>query len=124
MSEERRPKPRKGNSGLDPMSDSSKPADPGHVMTTAIRYPEQQHGQSSSRTAGRFGRDVRSTPHPLDDMGDTRTVQVQQMREEKRSGYRVDCQAVAKAILERLQAGRAITGDDRNPASPRTRPAR
>jgi hypothetical protein len=123
MSDGRRPRPG-GNSGPDPMSDSSKRADPGQVITAAIRYPGQQDGQTPSRGAGRFGRDVRSNPHPLDDMGETRTVQVQQMREEKRSGYRVDCQAVAQAILERLQAGRTITADDRSPASPQTRPAR
>jgi hypothetical protein len=99
------------------MSDSSKVADPGQVITIGSRYPQQQDGQTSSRSGGRFGRDVRLTSHPLDDMGETRTVQVQQMREEKRSGYRVDCQAVAQAILERLQAGRTITADARNPAS-------
>jgi hypothetical protein len=50
-------------------------------------------------------------------MGETRTVQVQHMREEQRSGYHVDCHAVAEAIIERLQAGRIITGDARSPAN-------
>ena len=97
----------------DPMREVRRSADAAHAMQTTLRY-EQQDGHSESALQGRFGRapqmddahvaDARTTTHPDDD-GQDRFDQVR---------YEVDPDAVARAIVERLAAGRtwpALRGD-------------
>ena len=82
--------------------------DASHAMTTALRYTHYQELEDllPSRTAGRFGRDVRNIACPDPEMAPSRKTEVERMRERmKKSGYDVDPRLVAAAILERLAAG-------------------
>jgi len=82
-------------------------------MTTALRY--SKHDELSElllKAAGRFGREVRTIPCPDPEMAQSRTMEVEKMRERlKKSGYDVDPRLVAAAILERLTAGGVAPGD-------------
>jgi hypothetical protein len=82
-------------------------------MTTALRY--SKHDELSElllKAAGRFGRDVRTIACPDPEMAQSRTMEVEKMRERlKKSGYDVDPRLVAAAILERLTAGGVAPGD-------------
>ena len=89
------------------MNDPSKPADADRVTTTATRQASQE---------GRFGRNLLREAQALD--SDIRTDQVDQMRNTiQRTGYRVDPNAVAEAIIARLKAGSAVRDGARNPSS-------
>jgi anti-sigma28 factor (negative regulator of flagellin synthesis) len=94
------------------MNDPSKPADADRVTTTATREASLQ---------GRFGRNTLREAQALD--SETRTDQVDQMRNIiQRTGYRVDPNAVAEAIIARLKAGGAVRDGARSPSSsPRPR---
>ncbi len=93
------------------MNDPSRPADADRVTTTATRQAEQQ---------GRFGRNSLREAQALD--SETRTDQVDQMRNLIQRGYRVDSNAVAEAIIARLKAGSAVKGGARSPSrTPRPR---
>jgi hypothetical protein len=82
-------------------------------MTTALRY--SKHDELSElllKAAGRFGREVRTIACPDPEMAQSRTMEVEQMRERlKKSGYDVDPRLVAAAILERLAAGGVAPSD-------------
>jgi hypothetical protein len=80
------------------MDHDSTSADAAHAMTTALRY---------HRRAGRFGRDV-SAQH-VAAMCDP---EPQNSKSFEVKGYVVDADAVARAIVERLLAGRAIRVGD------------
>ena len=89
------------------MNDPSKSADAGRVTTTATPEASQQ---------GRFGRNTLREAQALD--SETRTDQVDQMRNIiQRTGYRVDPNAVAEAIIARLKAGGAVRDGARSPSS-------
>jgi anti-sigma28 factor (negative regulator of flagellin synthesis) len=89
------------------MNDPSKPADADRVTTTATTEAQQQ---------GRFGRNFLREAQALD--SDIRTDQVEQMRDIiQRTGYRVDSNAVAEAIIARLKAGSTVRDGARNPSS-------
>ena len=94
------------------MNDPSKPADADRVTTTATPEAQQQ---------GRFGRNALREARALD--SDIRTDQVDQMRNIiQRTGYRVDSNAVAEAIIARLKAGSTVRDGARSPSSsPRPR---
>jgi anti-sigma28 factor (negative regulator of flagellin synthesis) len=94
------------------MNDPSQPADADRVTTTAT---------PQASLHGRFGRNSLREAQALD--SETRTDQVDQMRNLiERTGYRVDSNAVAEAIIARLKAGGAVRDGARNPASsPRPR---
>ena len=97
-------------SGADPMNDPSKPADADRVTTTATPEASQQDAR------GRFGRNALREAQALD--SDIRTDQVEHMRNLiQRTGYRVDSNAVAEAIIARLKAGGAVRDGARNPSS-------
>jgi anti-sigma28 factor (negative regulator of flagellin synthesis) len=88
------------------MNEESKPADADRVTTTATREASQQ---------GRFRNTLREA-QALD--SDIRTDQVDHMRNTiQRTGYRVDPNAVAEAIIARLKAGSAVRDGARNPSS-------
>jgi hypothetical protein len=99
------------------MNDPSKPADAPRVTTTATRQAEQKD------VGGRFARNLRREAEALDSVAETRTVQVDQMRDIiQRTGYRVDNHAVAEAIIARLKAGSTVKDGVRSPSSsPRPR---
>jgi hypothetical protein len=83
-------------------------------MTTALRYHHypELHELLPKRTAGRFGRDVRTIACPDPELAPSRTSEVERMRElMKKSGYDVDARLVAAAILERLAAGGLAPSD-------------
>jgi hypothetical protein len=85
------------------MSDGAIPADAVRAMQTVIR------SHTLDRAArGRFGRDVR-TPAP-DDVQDARTTMQtdKTLEQDAALGYRVDPDAVAEAIIDRLLAGRTL----------------
>jgi hypothetical protein len=87
-------------------------------MTTALRYHpyEELNEILGTRTAGRFGREVRTIACPDPEMAPSRKMEVERMRARmKKSGYDVDPRLVAAAILERLAAG-GIAPSDRKPA--------
>jgi anti-sigma28 factor (negative regulator of flagellin synthesis) len=90
------------------MNDPSGPADADRVTTTAS--PQ-----------GRFGRNALREAQALD--SHIRTDQVDQMRNTiQRTGYRVDPDAVAEAIIARLKAGSTVRDGARSPSSsPRPR---
>jgi anti-sigma28 factor (negative regulator of flagellin synthesis) len=94
------------------MNDPPQRADADRVTTTATPEASQQ---------GRFGRNTLRDAQALD--SETRTDQVDQMRNIiQRTGYRVDANAVAEAIIARLKAGSAVRGGARSPSSsPRPR---
>jgi hypothetical protein len=101
------------------MSRPGKGADAARVTTTATRDDEQQD------VRGRFARTVPPEAHGLDSVAETRTVQVDQMRNRmKRAGYRVDSHAVAEAIIARLKAGGTVTDGVRSPSRSPRPPAR
>ena len=91
--------------------------DAAHAMTTALRYHHYQElDELLPRTAGRFGREVRTIACPDPEMSPPRTEEVERMRERmKKSGYDVDPRLIAAAILERLTAG-GIAPSDRKTA--------
>jgi hypothetical protein len=111
------------HSGEDPMAGDPLRADAARAMQTVIRshtHPAgavggHEHpadivgGHRQERTArGRFGRDV---PGPApDDVQDARTtMQTDDTLERVAAlGYRVDPDAVAGAIIDRLLAGRTL----------------
>jgi hypothetical protein len=81
-------------------------ADARHAMQTTLRY-EQQDGRSEPGREGRFGRAPETTGQPVTDP----TPAPDRDDHHKRIDavhYEVDPDAVARAILERLVAGRAI----------------
>jgi hypothetical protein len=90
----------------DPMREVRRSADAAHAMETTLRY-EQQSGRSEPDREGRFGRvppthevagpDARTT---MDPDGEQERIDVVH--------YEVDPDAVAKAILARLLAGRTF----------------
>jgi hypothetical protein len=90
--------------------------DGSHAMTTALRYNHQQQlDELLPRTAGRFGREVRTIACPNPELAPSRTSEVERIRElMKKSGYDVDPRLVAAAILERLAAG-GVSPADRKP---------
>jgi hypothetical protein len=92
--------------------------DGSHAMTTALRYNHHQElDELLPRTAGRFGREVRTIACPDPEMAPSRTTEVERIRElMKKSGYDVDPRLVAAAILERLSAGGVSPSSDRKPA--------
>ena len=92
------------------MNDPSRPADADRVTTTATPQASQQS------VRGRFGRNALREAQALD--SDIRTDQVDQMRNTiQRTGYRVDPNAVAEAIIARLKAGSTVRDGARNPSS-------
>jgi hypothetical protein len=87
----------------DPMREVRSSADAAHAMQTTLRY-EQQDGRSESGQQGRFGR-----AFPAEDVyvADARTTSNQDDQERIDAvRYTVDPAAVARAIDERLVAGR------------------
>jgi len=84
-------------------------------MTTALRY--SKHDELTElllKAAGRFGREVRIIGCPDPEMAQSRTTEVEMMRERlKKSGYDVDPRLVAAAILDRLAAGGVAPSDRR-----------
>ena len=98
------------------MSDGRESVDDPHAMTTALRYTQQQELAEllPQRTAGRFGREVRTIACPDPEKTPSRTSEVERIRElMKTSGYDVDPRLVATAILERLAAGGVSPSQDR-----------
>jgi hypothetical protein len=89
------------------MSGDRTGVDVSHAMTTALRY--SKHDELSElllKVAGRFGREVRVIRCPDPEMAQSRTMEVEKMRQRlKKSGYDVDPRLVAAAILDRLAAG-------------------
>jgi hypothetical protein len=82
--------------------------DEAHAMTPSLRYLNQQDELTEllSKAAGRFGREVRVIACPDPEQGESRKMEVENMRTRlKKSGYDVDPRLVAAAILERLTAG-------------------
>ena len=77
-----------GHSGEDPMRDARKRADAARAMQTLTR-----HETHTQQTRGRFGRP------------DVTTVEADRI---VTLSYRIDPDAVAAAIVERLVAGRAL----------------
>jgi anti-sigma28 factor (negative regulator of flagellin synthesis) len=87
------------------------------VTTTATPEASQQDAR------GRFGRNALREAQALD--SDIRTDQVDQMRNIiQRTGYRVDPNAVAEAIIARLKAGSTVRDGARSPSSSPRRRAR
>src|SRR3954452_4003008 len=86
-----------------------------HAITTPLRYHHYQElDELLPRTAGRFGREVRTIACPDPEMTPSRTSEVERIRElMKKSGYDVDPRLVASAILERLKAGGVSPSADR-----------
>ena len=84
-------------------------------MTPALRY--SKHDELSElllKAAGRFGRELRMIDCPDPEMAQSRTTEVEKMRERlKKSGYDVDPRLVAAAIIDRLAAGSVAPGDRR-----------
>jgi hypothetical protein len=92
------------------MNDPSEPADASRVTTTATPETSQQD------VRGRFGRNALREAQALD--SETRTDQVDYMRNLiQRTGYRVDPNAVAEAIIARLKAGSTVRDGARSPSS-------
>jgi hypothetical protein len=87
------------------MADDPKPADAAHAMQTVTRYP-QQHGAAR----GRFGREVPGLATDDVQMADARTTMQSNDAPEgaQTTGYVIDPDAVAAAIVDRLMAGRAL----------------
>ena len=85
-------------------------ADARHAMQTTLRY-EQQHARPEPLRQGRFGRAPEIPQHPVSDAipsePDERLARFDLQH------YEVDPDAVARAILERLAAGRTIRPADR-----------
>jgi hypothetical protein len=100
------------------MNPPPKRADAARVTTTATRNAEQQD------TCGRFARTAPREANALDSVAETRTVQVDQMRNRMKRGYRVDSHAVAEAIIARLKAGGTVTDGARSPSRSPRPPAR
>ena len=86
----------------DPMREVRRSADAGHAMQTTLRY-EQQDERTRLGQQGRFGR-----AHPAEDVhvADAETMSEPDGERERYARYTVDPDAVARAILERLVAGR------------------
>jgi hypothetical protein len=87
-------------------------ADARHAMQTTLRY-EQQHGCSEPVREGRFGRAPEITDRLVTDAStpterDAGPERIDVLR------YQVDPDAVARAILERLVAGRTLRPRDRS----------
>ena len=81
-------------------------ADARHAMQTTLRHEQQDVGSDAARE-GRFGRAPETTDRQVTDPcapaeRDARPARIDVVR------YEVDPDAVARAILERLIAGRAI----------------
>jgi hypothetical protein len=91
------------HSGEDPMGDEPIAADAARAMQTVIR------SHTLDRAArGRFGRDVRD-PATDDAQQAGTTMQTDDALERVAAlGYRVDPDAVAGAIIDRLLAGRTL----------------
>jgi hypothetical protein len=83
-----------GHSGEDPMRDASKAADAARAMQTLTRHDTQRLA-----VHGRFGRTAPDATALQADDGPARIVAL---------SYRIDPDAVAAAIVERLVAGRAL----------------
>src|SRR5215213_7033602 len=101
-------------SGQDPMRRNQTGVDVPHAMTTALRY--SKHDELSElllKAAGRFGRELRMIDCPDPEMAQSRTTEVEKMRERLKSGYDVDPRLVAAAIIDRLAAGSVAPGDRR-----------
>jgi hypothetical protein len=90
-------------------------ADAARVTTIATRNAEQEE------VRGRF---ARTLPNALDSVADTRTEQVDRMRNRMKRGYRVDSHAVAEAIIARLKAGGTVRNGARSPSRSPRPPAR
>jgi hypothetical protein len=98
------------------MSERLASVDGPHAMTTALRYINLQELDEllPQRTAGRFGREVRTIACPDPEKTPSRTTEVERIRAlMKKSGYDVDPRLVAAAILERLTAGGVSPSSDR-----------
>ncbi len=81
-------------------------ADARHAMQTTLRY-EQQERRTEPAREGRFERAPGTTDHPVSDP----TPSTERDDHHKRVDavhYEVDPDAVARAILDRLVAGRTI----------------
>ncbi len=93
-------------SGHNPMDRSSNRVDDPHAMATTLRYTHHdQLAELMERSAGRFGREVRTIANPDPEQTPARAREVERMRQRQKSGYEVDPRLVAIAILERLTAG-------------------
>ena len=108
MTASRKPAPKSdtSQSGHNPMGRSPKCADVAHAMSTTLRYTHHdQLAELMARSAGRFGREVRTIAYPDTEKTPVRAREVERMRQKQKSGYEVDPRLVAIAILERLTAG-------------------
>ena len=96
----------------DPMREVRSSADAVHAMQTTLRY-EQQDGRTEPGQQGRFGRAFPAEEVHVADARTTSNPDDQERIDAVR--YTVDPDAVARAILERLAAGRTWPGlrDDR-----------
>lgn len=93
-------------SGHNPMDWSPNCVDVAHAMSTTLRYTHHdQLDELMARSAGRFGREVRTIANPNTEKTPVRAREVERMRQKQKSGYEVDPRLVAIAILERLTAG-------------------
>ena len=93
-------------SGHNPMDQSPNCVDVAHAMSTTLRYRDHdQLEELMARSAGRFGREVRTIAYPDTEKTPVRAREVERMRQREKSGYEVDPRLVAIAILERLAAG-------------------
>jgi hypothetical protein len=88
----------------DPMDEARARADARHAMQTTLRH-EQQDGHAEPAREGRFGRAPETTERPVTDPGTSIERDAGQIDV---VCYEVDPDAVARAILERLVAGRTI----------------
>jgi hypothetical protein len=80
--------------------------DVAHAMSTTLRYSHHdQLTELMARSAGRFGREVRTIANPNPELAPARAREVERMRQAQKSGYEVDPRLVAIAIFERLTAG-------------------
>jgi hypothetical protein len=86
-------------------------------MTTGLRHSKHDElAELLLKAAGRFGRELRMIDCPDPEMAQSRTTEVEKMRERlKKSGYDVDPRLVAAAIIDRLTTGSVAPGDRRHP---------
>src|SRR5215213_9788993 len=98
----------------DPMRGARRSADAARAMQTTLRY-EQQDGRSEPGREGRFGRVPAMDDVPV---GDARTTMDPDGEQERIDvvHYEVDPDAVARAILVRLLAGRTFPAPPGNRA--------
>src|SRR5919107_5964661 len=76
------PEPPVNGWGHDPMSDRRQSVDGSHAMTTALRYTQLQELDEllPQRTAGRFGREVRTIACPDPEKTPSRTSEAERIR--------------------------------------------